>query len=70
MGRRFRPDQDGVGPRARKVAGVEARDSGVRMRKKSSENGLKTAGDGLEWSLVIEVGPGLTVETMLCASWA
>jgi predicted naringenin-chalcone synthase len=35
------------------------------MRTRSAEQGLSTAGEGLEWGMVIAFGPGLTLETML-----
>ncbi|CAD6253934.1 unnamed protein product [Miscanthus lutarioriparius] len=35
------------------------------MRTRSAEHGLSTAGEGLEWGMVIAFGPGLTLETML-----
>lgn len=38
------------------------------MRRRSAEQGLHTAGEGLEWGLPFTFGPGLTVETIiLCA---
>ncbi|KAL6871002.1 hypothetical protein ACP4OV_014850 [Aristida adscensionis] len=35
------------------------------MRRRSEEQGLRTAGEGLEWGLLIGFGPGITVETIL-----
>lgn len=35
------------------------------MRKRSEEKKLATAGEGLEWGLLIGVGPGITVETVV-----
>lgn len=40
------------------------------MRKKSSQNGLKTTGEGLEWGVLFGFGPGLTVETVALRSVA
>ncbi|KAJ0034009.1 hypothetical protein Pint_25367 [Pistacia integerrima] len=34
------------------------------VRKKSTEDGLKTTGDGLEWGVLFGFGPGLTIETL------
>ncbi|KAI8002978.1 Chalcone synthase 1 [Camellia lanceoleosa] len=38
------------------------------MRKKSTEEGLKTTGEGLEWGVLFGFGPGLTVETVVLHS--
>nr|P48390.1 RecName: Full=Chalcone synthase 1; AltName: Full=Naringenin-chalcone synthase 1 [Gerbera hybrid cultivar]CAA86218.1 chalcone synthase [Gerbera hybrid cultivar] len=38
------------------------------MRKKSSENGAGTTGEGLEWGVLFGFGPGLTVETVVLHS--
>ncbi|OMO73318.1 hypothetical protein COLO4_27163 [Corchorus olitorius] len=38
------------------------------MRNKSSEHGLKTTGEGLEWGVLFGFGPGLTVETVVLHS--
>ncbi|KAE8795674.1 chalcone synthase [Hordeum vulgare] len=35
------------------------------MRRRSEERGLPTAGEGLEWGLLLSFGPGITVETIL-----
>uniref|UniRef100_A0A0E0P737 Chalcone synthase n=1 Tax=Oryza rufipogon TaxID=4529 RepID=A0A0E0P737_ORYRU len=35
------------------------------MRRRSEERGMATAGEGLEWGMLMAFGPGLTVETML-----
>lgn len=35
------------------------------MRRRSEVQGLPTAGEGLEWGLLIGFGPGITVETIL-----
>ncbi|KAL6870632.1 hypothetical protein ACP4OV_014480 [Aristida adscensionis] len=35
------------------------------MRRRSEEQGLRTAGEGLEWGLLVGFGPGITVETIL-----
>ncbi|XP_006663675.1 chalcone synthase-like [Oryza brachyantha] len=35
------------------------------MRRRSDEQGMATAGEGLEWGMLIAFGPGLTLETML-----
>ncbi|TVU25652.1 hypothetical protein EJB05_28156, partial [Eragrostis curvula] len=35
------------------------------MRRRSKEQGLPTAGEGLEWGLLLGFGPGVTVETIL-----
>lgn len=35
------------------------------MRRRSAEQGLHTAGEGLEWGLLFTFGPGLTVETII-----
>lgn len=35
------------------------------MRRTSGRKGLRTAGEGLEWRMLIAFGPGLTLETML-----
>ncbi|KAL6644334.1 hypothetical protein ACP70R_015942 [Stipagrostis hirtigluma subsp. patula] len=35
------------------------------MRRRSEEQGLRTAGEGLDWGLLIGFGPGITVETIL-----
>ncbi|KAH9650108.1 Chalcone synthase [Citrus sinensis] len=40
------------------------------MRKKSAEDGLETAGEGLEWGVLFGFGPGLTVETVVLHSVA
>ncbi|KAJ0093079.1 hypothetical protein Patl1_25906 [Pistacia atlantica] len=40
------------------------------MRRKSTENGLKTTGEGLEWGVLFGFGPGLTVETVVLHSVA
>ena len=41
-----------------------------QMIKKSAEDGLKTAGEGLEWGVLFGFGPGLTVETVVLHSVA
>ncbi|KAI5441334.1 Chitin synthase 4 [Lathyrus oleraceus] len=38
------------------------------MRKKSSQDGLKTTGEGLEWGVLLSFGPGLTIETIVLRS--
>jgi chalcone synthase len=38
------------------------------MRRKSTENGLKTTGEGLEWGVLFGFGPGLTIETVVLHS--
>ncbi|KAJ0034382.1 hypothetical protein Pint_25371 [Pistacia integerrima] len=38
------------------------------VRKKSTEDGLKTTGDGLEWGVLFGFGPGLTIETLVLHS--
>ncbi|XP_057489808.1 chalcone synthase 1-like [Actinidia eriantha] len=38
------------------------------MRKKSTEDGHKTTGEGLEWGVLFGFGPGLTVETVVLHS--
>ncbi|CAB4309152.1 unnamed protein product [Prunus armeniaca] len=38
------------------------------MRKKSMEEGKATTGEGLEWGVLIGIGPGLTVETVVLRS--
>ncbi|OMO55635.1 hypothetical protein CCACVL1_27143 [Corchorus capsularis] len=38
------------------------------MRNKSSEQGLKTTGEGLEWGVLFGFGPGLTIETVVLHS--
>nr|XP_011458833.1 PREDICTED: 4-hydroxycoumarin synthase 1-like [Fragaria vesca subsp. vesca] len=38
------------------------------MRKKSVEEGKATTGEGLEWGVLIGIGPGLTVETVVLRS--
>ncbi|XP_077249511.1 chalcone synthase-like [Tasmannia lanceolata] len=38
------------------------------MRKKSSEEGSKTTGEGLDWGVLFGFGPGLTIETILLHS--
>ncbi|CAL5186754.1 unnamed protein product [Lathyrus oleraceus] len=38
------------------------------MRKKSSQNRLKTTGEGLEWGVLLSFGPGLTIETIVLRS--
>uniref|UniRef100_A0A0E0MGE5 Chalcone synthase n=1 Tax=Oryza punctata TaxID=4537 RepID=A0A0E0MGE5_ORYPU len=35
------------------------------MKRRSEERGMATAGEGLEWGMLIAFGPGLTLETML-----
>ncbi|KAL6641965.1 hypothetical protein ACP70R_020146 [Stipagrostis hirtigluma subsp. patula] len=35
------------------------------MRRRSEEQGLRTAGEGLEWGLLLGFGPGITVENIL-----
>ncbi|XP_043700563.1 chalcone synthase-like [Telopea speciosissima] len=40
------------------------------MRKMSTEVGLKTTGEGLEWGVLAAFGPGLTVETVVLHSMA
>jgi predicted naringenin-chalcone synthase len=35
------------------------------IRRRSAEQGLHTAGEGLEWGLLLAFGPGITVETIL-----
>nr|WLY76785.1 chalcone synthase [Panax quinquefolius] len=39
------------------------------MRKKSSEEGKATTGDGLDWGVLFGFGPGLTVETLVLHSF-
>ncbi|WJX54733.1 Chitin synthase, class 3 [Trifolium repens] len=38
------------------------------MRKKSTQNGLKTTGEGLDWGVLFGFGPGLTIETVVLHS--
>nr|WHE45955.1 chalcone synthase 3-2 [Dendrobium sinense] len=38
------------------------------MRRQSSEDGLATTGEGLEWGVLFGFGPGLTVETVVLHS--
>ncbi|KAL0924140.1 hypothetical protein M5K25_004948 [Dendrobium thyrsiflorum] len=38
------------------------------MRRRSSEDGLATTGEGLEWGVLFGFGPGLTVETVVLHS--
>ncbi|KAJ0091757.1 hypothetical protein Patl1_13595 [Pistacia atlantica] len=38
------------------------------VRKKSTEDGLKTTGEGLEWGVLFGFGPGLTIETLVLHS--
>ncbi|KAJ0034340.1 hypothetical protein Pint_25332 [Pistacia integerrima] len=38
------------------------------MRKKSTKDGLKTTGEGLEWGVLFGFGPGLTIETLVIHS--
>nr|CDU44043.1 chalcone synthase [Bunias orientalis] len=38
------------------------------MRKKSTEDGVATTGEGLEWGVLFGFGPGLTVETVVLHS--
>lgn len=38
------------------------------MRKKSSEEGKATTGEGLDWGVLFGFGPGLTVETVVLHS--
>ncbi|XP_031263011.1 chalcone synthase-like [Pistacia vera] len=38
------------------------------IRKKSTEDGLKTTGEGLEWGVLFGFGPGLTIETLVLRS--
>ncbi|KAL6208345.1 hypothetical protein ACLB2K_019296 [Fragaria x ananassa] len=38
------------------------------LRKKSMEEGKATTGEGLEWGVLIGIGPGLTVETVVLRS--
>ena len=40
------------------------------MRKKSIENGIGTTGEGHEWGVLFDFGPGLTVETVVLHSMA
>ncbi|KEH24518.1 Chalcone synthase 1 [Medicago truncatula] len=40
------------------------------MRKKSTQDGLKTTGEGLEWGVLFGFGPGLTIETVVLHSVA
>ena len=35
------------------------------MRRKSEEKKMPTAGEGLEWGLLVGFGPGITIETVL-----
>ncbi|KAL6875630.1 hypothetical protein ACP4OV_013143 [Aristida adscensionis] len=35
------------------------------MRRRSEEQGRRTAGEGLQWGLAVSYGPGITVETIL-----
>ncbi|TQD73809.1 hypothetical protein C1H46_040660 [Malus baccata] len=35
------------------------------VRRKSTEKGLKTTGEGLEWGVLFGFGPGLTIETVV-----
>ncbi|KAF8648566.1 hypothetical protein HU200_064608 [Digitaria exilis] len=35
------------------------------MRRTSEEKGMRTAGQGLDWGLLLAFGPGITVETIL-----
>ncbi|KAJ0078656.1 hypothetical protein Patl1_23401 [Pistacia atlantica] len=38
------------------------------VRKKSTEDGLKTTGEGSEWGVLFGFGPGLTIETLVLHS--
>ncbi|GLU04916.1 hypothetical protein SLE2022_220440 [Rubroshorea leprosula] len=38
------------------------------MRKKSTEEGLRTTGEGLDWGVLLGFGPGLTIETVVLHS--
>jgi len=40
------------------------------MRNKSTQDGLKTTGEGLEWGVLLSFGPGLTIETIVLHSVA
>jgi len=35
------------------------------IQRRSAEQGLHTAGEGLEWGLLLAFGPGITVETIV-----
>jgi chalcone synthase len=35
------------------------------MRRRSEELGRRTAGEGLDWGLLVGYGPGITVEAIL-----
>ncbi|CAO2140736.1 unnamed protein product [Urochloa humidicola] len=35
------------------------------MRRRSEEQGRRTAGEGLEWGILLGFGPGITIETIL-----
>ncbi|OEL22914.1 Chalcone synthase 1 [Dichanthelium oligosanthes] len=35
------------------------------MRRRSEQHGLRTAGEGLDWGLLVGYGPGITVEAIL-----
>ena len=38
------------------------------MRRRSAERSMATVGEGLEWGLLFDFSPGITVETiLLCA---
>ena len=38
------------------------------MRRKSTQDRLKTTGEGLEWGVLLSFGPGLTIETVVLHS--
>lgn len=40
------------------------------MRRKSNRDGLKTTGEGLEWGVLLSVGPELALETIVLHSVA